>query len=116
MSKTFSLKFIADYVNGRLSGNANRQISGAAPIDQADDQQIAFAEKGAALKRLSQTKAAAVIVPFEVELDAINLIKVKNPRLAFAKVLGLFDPTEGKHIILNRWRTGYEIHKGGSGH
>ncbi len=93
MNPSFSLGYIADYVNGTLVGDADCAISGPQSIYQAGEGQIAFAEKGAALKALAQTKAAAVLVPMNTLFPALNLVQVENPRLAFAKILNLFNPS-----------------------
>ena len=62
-------------------------IAGAGPLEHAQKGQIAFAEKGSALKSIDETKASAVIVPRNFSHPSINLIRVDNPRLAFAIVL-----------------------------
>ena len=93
MHPTLTLGYIADYVNGALIGDADCRITGPQSLDQAQDGQIAFAEKGAALKALAQTKAAAVLVPMNTSFPALNLVQVENPRLAFVKILNLFNPS-----------------------
>lgn len=91
MSKTLSQ--IAEFLEGKLAGDPNGIITGVAPIDHATEGQITFAEKGAGLKRIDKTKASAVIVPEGFTDSPLHLIQVKNPRVAFAKVLTLFDPS-----------------------
>jgi len=88
-----SLGQIAEMVNGELAGDPQCAISGAGPLDQAIEGQISFAEKGLSLKRVPETKAAAVIVPKGFSCPNVNLIQVNNPRLAFAHVLDLIYPS-----------------------
>lgn len=86
---------IADLVKGRLAGDADLIIQGVAPLELAAQNQITFAEKGAALKLLDKHRAAAILVPIDFSHPGLNLVRVENPRLAFTKVVALFDPTAG---------------------
>lgn len=90
---SMTLEQIAQLVGGQLSGDPHCLIADAAPIDQAGDRHITFAEKGPSLKRVDQTEAAAVLVPTGYSGAAKNLIQASNPRLAFAKVLAAFHPS-----------------------
>jgi UDP-3-O-[3-hydroxymyristoyl] glucosamine N-acyltransferase len=74
-------------VNGELLGDPDCLIEGAGPIDAAEPNQITFAEKGPGLKHISQTRAAAIFVPRNHSDPSRNLIRVNNPRLAFAIAL-----------------------------
>jgi UDP-3-O-[3-hydroxymyristoyl] glucosamine N-acyltransferase len=91
MSATLSQ--IAQFVEGKLVGDPNGMITGVGPIKDAMEGQITFAEKGAGLKGIDQTKASAVIVPEGFTDSPLQLIQVENPRVAFTKVLALFDPS-----------------------
>jgi len=93
MSKSITVGTIAEYVEGILAGDPDCLVTAPNSIDQAVNGQIAFAEKGAALKALAKTQASAVLVPKGVQAAAVNLIQVDNPRLSFAKVLHLFIPS-----------------------
>jgi UDP-3-O-[3-hydroxymyristoyl] glucosamine N-acyltransferase len=88
----FLLKEIVQWVHGELLGDPECLIEGAGPIDTAEANQITFAEKGPGLKRVARTRAAAVLVPPDHSDPARNLIRVKNPRLAFSLVLKEFHP------------------------
>ena len=83
---------IAEWVAGHLIGDARCSITGAGPLEEAGEGQIAFAEKGSGLKRVSTTKASAVIVPKSFSQAKVNLIQVDNPRLAFATAIGHLYP------------------------
>ena len=86
------LEDIAELVSGELIGDPQCVIDGAGPLDQAGEGQITFAEKGSGLKRISLTRASAIIVPRDVTHSAVNLIRVDNPRLAFAAALECLYP------------------------
>jgi UDP-3-O-[3-hydroxymyristoyl] glucosamine N-acyltransferase len=83
---------IAEWVTGELAGDPDCTITGAGPLDSAEEGQISFAEKGLELKRITATKAAAVIVPRDFTRPDMNLIQVDNPRLAFTTVLDRLYP------------------------
>ena len=83
---------IARLVEGRIVGDPDAVIHDVAPLDEAGDGQISFAEKGPALKRIDQTRATAVLVPKAIPQATPNLIQVDNPRLAFARVSAHFHP------------------------
>lgn len=83
---------IVEWVAGELTGDPDFAITGAGPLDSAGEGQIAFAEKGSRLKRIAETKAGAVIVPRDYNRPDMNLIRVDNPRMAFATVVGRLYP------------------------
>ncbi|MDA8137394.1 MAG: UDP-3-O-(3-hydroxymyristoyl)glucosamine N-acyltransferase [Desulfobacteraceae bacterium] len=87
-----TLAQLAQMVGGQLAGDAGILIEDAAPIDHAERIHITFAEKGPSLKRIPQTKAGAILVPIGHHEEDRNLIQVKNPRLAYAKILEYFHP------------------------
>lgn len=87
-----TLTQIARLVAGQLVGDPQCLVEDAAPLETANRRHIAFAEKGPSLKRVAQTEAGAVLVPEGHAYPGKNLVQVKNPRLAFARVLEAFHP------------------------
>lgn len=87
-----SLRQIAEILGGELAGDPDCLISGVGALEQAESHQIAFAEKGKSLKLLARTRAGAVVVPPGVQAPQKNLVRVDNPRLAFARLTALFHP------------------------
>ncbi|MFO8084711.1 MAG: UDP-3-O-(3-hydroxymyristoyl)glucosamine N-acyltransferase [Desulfobacterales bacterium] len=89
---------IAQYIGGKLYGDAEKIISGVAPFEHSSSQEITLAGEGQFLKNLDKTNAGAVIVPesfkdSEKIADAgKSVIAVKNPRAAWAKAMQLFYP------------------------
>ena len=83
---------IAERVSGELIGDPQCAISGASPLEEAEEGQITFAEKGSSLKHVSQTRASAVIVPRGFTHPDVNIVRVDNPRLAFAMALQCIYP------------------------
>ena len=87
-----SIDKIAEIVQGEVSGDKEKMIRGVAPFETAGEDEIAFASEAKYLKKLSETNAGAVIVPKNFETSIKNVIRTKNPKLAFVKVLELFHP------------------------
>lgn len=83
----YSIKVLAEIVNGQIIGDENQQISHIASLEHADAQSIAYYNNKKYQAALTQTKASVVILTADVETDcpAIKLI-VDNPHLAFAKI------------------------------
>lgn len=90
MEKT--LKELAEYVGGVVCGDENLKITGPATLQNAKEGEITFFSDEREMQLLANTKASAVVVPESVSLEGLNLIKVKNPRLAFAKIMEIFSP------------------------
>jgi UDP-3-O-[3-hydroxymyristoyl] glucosamine N-acyltransferase len=65
---------------------------GFAPADAAKPGDLTFAENETYFAAAERSAAAAVIVGMDAKAGKKTLIRVKNPRLAFAKVLELFFP------------------------
>ena len=84
------LAAIAELVNGRIKGDKNKKICGAAPFDDASGDEITFAGNAKFLKKIDETNAGAVIVPRDFQGSTKNILQVDNPQLAFARVLNHF--------------------------
>lgn len=84
-------------VDGELIGDGNIDITGVADFQNAQYGEITFLEK---IENLKPTNASCVITSQEIELNC-PIIKVKNPKLAFAKIAAiLYQPikrTSGFH-------------------
>lgn len=92
---------MAELVGGELSGQPDLEITGITSIEEAGAQQITFAMGGAYLEKAAKSKAGAVIVPQEVTDFPKPVLRVENPKAAFAILLELFTPppkvTRGIH-------------------
>lgn len=94
-----TLKEIAQIVHGKIEGDENILIKGVAGLTEAGKEEISFLSETKYLPQLEKTKAGAVIVSENIALPKKNLIKVKNPYLAFIKLLNLVneEATLGRH-------------------
>jgi UDP-3-O-[3-hydroxymyristoyl] glucosamine N-acyltransferase len=91
-SKNISVGFLAEMVQGRVSGDHRRPIDGVAPFELAGGTNITVAGTAKFLKRIADCRAAAIIVPPDTELPQLNLIQVDNPMVAFARIARFFHP------------------------
>lgn len=85
--KSFSARELAAFVGGELTGDADVEITGIAPIDAAREGQLTFIAQPQYDHFLAQTPAAAVLVrPGAPAVKNKNLIRVENPYLAFVNI------------------------------
>lgn len=84
------LRELADLVGGRVIGDEEVEISGVAPIEEAQPGEITFVANPRYLSKLKETRASAVIVSKEDALSTRVLLVAANPYLAFARVLALY--------------------------
>ena len=85
------MRELAELVEGSVIGDADSWIEGITGIDEAGPADLTFAVPPH-LDRAALSKAAAVIVPASVESYAKPAIRVENPRIAFTRLLTLFNP------------------------
>lgn len=86
-----TLKQLAALVNGTVIGDANIIISSIGSIFQgAATGSITFVEDQKLLTIAEGTMAAAIIVPPQVERSTKPLLVVDHPKVAFAKIAGVF--------------------------
>ncbi|MBI3018863.1 MAG: UDP-3-O-(3-hydroxymyristoyl)glucosamine N-acyltransferase, partial [Deltaproteobacteria bacterium] len=79
------------------SKNIDQSIEGAASFEKATEKELTFITH---LTMLEKTKALVVICPEELQKEELKTNKIllfaKNPKLAFAKTLELFDRPQEK--------------------
>jgi len=88
-----TLGFLAQLVNGELHGDAEYVVHGPAPVDEAGPEHITFAADERALAQARAGAAGAVIVSKDAPDIGRPVIRVDNPRLAFAAMLEYFAPS-----------------------
>jgi UDP-3-O-[3-hydroxymyristoyl] glucosamine N-acyltransferase len=87
-----TLAELAVYVGGRLVGEGNPVISGAAPFHDAQPGDITLLNGNEKNRNLSLCRAAAVIVPKEYPPHGLPAIQVDDVHHAFAAVIAYFRP------------------------
>lgn len=87
---------IAKKTNGEIIGNAEFVINRVANLETARTNEISFIEKTDDPKLVElagQTKAGCLFVPENADLELpCTAIRVKNPKLAFAKIAAVLHP------------------------
>jgi UDP-3-O-[3-hydroxymyristoyl] glucosamine N-acyltransferase len=91
---------IAEHLNAAHDGAGDLEITGVAPPESAGQREIAFVGNRRASALASQSQAGCLLVTHDFP-SGRTLIRVDDPRGAFAKVIGLLYPrphiTPGKH-------------------
>ncbi len=90
----FTVAYLAEQIGGEVAGDGTMTITGIAPADGARAGDLTFAEKESYLAAAEASQASAIIVPAGFESATKVLIRVKDARIAIAKVLPLFFPPE----------------------
>jgi UDP-3-O-[3-hydroxymyristoyl] glucosamine N-acyltransferase len=93
---SFTAAQIADQLHGEVVGDGSVRLTGFAPADSAKTGDLTFAEKQAYFAAAEQSPAAAILVSAEFASSNKVLIRVPDARVAMARVLPLFFPSQ-KH-------------------
>jgi len=83
---------IAEILGGRVEGDPNLELAGFAPAHTARAGDLTFAENDTYLAAAENSAATAILVGPDLQTSQKTLIRVAQPRIAFAKVLPLFFP------------------------
>lgn len=86
------LSELARLVAGELIGDPALSVSGAATLATAQQDEISLADGPDRKKELSESRAAAVVVPQGVEVEDRPSITVDDVHVAFAKIVCHFHP------------------------
>jgi UDP-3-O-[3-hydroxymyristoyl] glucosamine N-acyltransferase len=84
------LRELADKLGAELEGPGDIEIIGAAGVHEAREGQVTFITGKNNLKSLEQSLASAAFASPDTPAMRLPLLRVKNPRLAFARTLELF--------------------------
>lgn len=88
----FTAAEIASQLQGEVLGDGAIMLKGFAPADRAQSGDLTFAENENYFARAEQSAASAIIAPEIFTSTKKTLIRVKDARVAFARVLPLFFP------------------------
>ena len=89
---TFTTAQLAQQLGAELVGDGSIEINSFAPAETAQAGCLTFAENEKFMAQAEAGGASAVLAGAAVTSTKKTLLRVKNPRLAFAKVLPLFFP------------------------
>ena len=89
------VKNIAEFLEGEFVGDGEIEILRVASLPKAREDEISFVEKA---ETSASSNAACLLVPENFEAEIPNsFIKVKNPKLAFAKIAGKLYPIDRRN-------------------
>ena len=103
MARELTLQEIAERVKGEIIGDPSLIIKGIQPIETAESGYISFLSNPRYKSKAIITRASAIIVSKETEIEGKNLIRVENPYLAFAFVLELFHAEDYTPLGISEW-------------
>jgi UDP-3-O-[3-hydroxymyristoyl] glucosamine N-acyltransferase len=96
-----SVKDLADAVGGQVEGDDQVLIAGAAGLEEASETDISFFHNLKYIDTLQKTRAKVIVIPKMTNGSPLpagkTFIRVDNPQLAFAKVLGLISQHTEDH-------------------
>ncbi|MFT6042048.1 MAG: UDP-3-O-[3-hydroxymyristoyl] glucosamine N-acyltransferase, partial [Gammaproteobacteria bacterium] len=90
----YTLKELADLLGAQLHGDPDLEVTGPASLGEATAGEISFLAQPRYASLLTSTKATAVVVAadLEVEREDIALLRAADPNKAFTKVVQAFAP------------------------
>ncbi len=91
-ARSLTVNELAEAVQGKVTGDGSVEIGGVASIRDAEQGDIVFAENARFLSEAARSRASAVVAFLDAVVPDKPLIKVENPRFAFAQILDLFAP------------------------
>lgn len=90
----FTAADIAERIGGEVLGDGSTILHGFSSAAEAREGDLTFAENDAYFQQAEKSRAAVIVVSTSVTESTKVLIRVKNPRVAFAKLLPLFHPVK----------------------
>ncbi len=83
---------LAVVAGGTAEGETERLILGVAPLESATEQDAVFADSERALKQALEGRAGCIVVGEAAEAGGRTVIRARNPKLAFARIVARFHP------------------------
>lgn len=96
------LSEIAEFLNGTVVGNGDIVINDIKGIDEAKEGDLTFIANPKYRRKLETTNASAILVSTGTEDPNKNLVIVKDPYVALAKILGVFYPEEREPVKISK--------------
>lgn len=90
----FTLEQLAQAIGAELEGNPALVITGAAPIQSAQKTDLTFVANKNYAKHIPTTNAGAIVLSPGQEAEGKNVLRHKNPYLAFAMAVDLLFPNQ----------------------
>ena len=85
---------LAEWLGATYEGDGERELSGVAPLETADASEVSFIGSRKAAAHAENAAAGCLLVPLEWPNPSYRtVIRVPEPRTAFARVMSRFYPT-----------------------
>ncbi|MCB4790743.1 MAG: UDP-3-O-(3-hydroxymyristoyl)glucosamine N-acyltransferase [Elusimicrobia bacterium] len=84
-------KEIAEIVEGELFAQPEIVITGAASLSEAGKDDVSFLGNEKYSKQVASSRAGLILLPKKYDVSDKPAVKVKNPQLAFAKILEIIE-------------------------
>lgn len=91
---SFTAADLAERLQGEVLGDGSTQLTGFAAAENAQAGDLTFADKADYFLAAEKSAASAILVPGDFSSSEKVLIRVRNARVAAAKLLPLFFPPE----------------------
>src|SRR5215831_16370300 len=86
---------LAEWLGATFEGDGEKELIGAAPLESAGASDVAFIGSRKAAAQAGNSSAGCLLVPMEWPSDSYRtVIRVPDPRTAFARAMSLFYPTQ----------------------
>ncbi len=95
----FTASQIAGFINGKIIGDENRQITGVSPIENGEEGHLSFIGQSRFSHFLDETKCSVLIVSEDlITKDTYNptIIAVKDAYLSFQVLMNLYEEMKGR--------------------
>ncbi|HIE09099.1 MAG TPA: UDP-3-O-(3-hydroxymyristoyl)glucosamine N-acyltransferase, partial [Armatimonadetes bacterium] len=84
---------LAEKIGGELVGDPEVEVKGVSSLEEPREGSVVWIESPKLLRKAEEGPAVAIIAPLSVKSSKKALIRVRNPRLAFALALeALYKP------------------------
>jgi UDP-3-O-[3-hydroxymyristoyl] glucosamine N-acyltransferase len=88
----YTLGRLAELLGADLEGDAERVVTGVAPLETASPDEISFVRERRALPLAGTSRAGALLVPHDVTQFPVPLLRSASPETALIALLKLFHP------------------------
>jgi UDP-3-O-[3-hydroxymyristoyl] glucosamine N-acyltransferase len=97
MNREYFVSELAAHVGGEIVSNASAQVFRVADLETAQTGDIAFVEDAKLFEAAQNSSASCLIIPANANIDFSGaIIKVKQPKLAFAEIAALLHPPKAR--------------------
>ncbi len=103
--KQFSVRELAEQVNGRVAGDESLTILRVADLESAASSEIAYVEDAKHFEAATASRASCLLVPDSLGLPPLPekpeqaVISVPSPKLAFARIAALLHPRKQREPV-----------------